>query len=111
MSENANDFVTVKLSVPTVFADMNKASGKPEGHASTEVKVQRLKYKHFRSLQSVKDADQMHEALSKLTGLSYNDLDELDAEDAAEITSVVYGFMEKFMKLAGRMVSAVQRDK
>lgn len=101
-------FVTIKLVVPTILKDFNTVNNLPEAHATEEIKVQRLKYKHFRGLQAVPEQEQMHYAIMKLTGLTEDDLDELDAEDVAEITGVVYGFMEKFMKLAGKMMKAAE---
>jgi len=96
--------VVVELAFPTIFADFNEANGHDDNHFCKEVRVQRLKFKHFKQLQSVNEKEQMFEALSLLTGLSQDDIGELDAEDAAEITSVVYGFMEKFMKVARKMM-------
>ena len=45
--------------------------------------------------------------LLKPAGLSENDMDELYAEDAAEITSVIYGFMQKYLVLAKKMMGDV----
>lgn len=103
-----NNFIAVTLIVPTILKDFNAAHNLPEAHETTQIKVQRLKYKHFRGLQTVSEQDQMHYAIMKLTGLTEDDLDELDAEDVAEITSIVYSFMEKFMKLAGKMMKAAE---
>ena len=106
MTQTTNNYVTIQLTIPTVLADLNQANDLPADHLTQEIQIQRLKYKHFRGLQSVPEAEQMHYAIMKLSGLSEPDLDELDAEDVAEITSTVYSFMEKFMKLAGKMMQA-----
>src|SRR5579862_5262449 len=99
-----NDNVTVKLSAPTIFPDLNAAEGKEPDYARDSISVSRLKYKHFRKMQHLDDAQQMQFAISTLTGLSENDVDELYAEDAAEITSVIYSFMQKYLTLAKKMM-------
>lgn len=104
----SNNIVMVTLQEPVILADYNKARELPADHETSEIEVKRLKYKHVRELQSVAEADQMHVAILKLTGLSEADLDELDAEDVAEITGIVFGFMKKFMKLAGSMMKAAE---
>ena len=95
--------VTVALQVPTVFADWNAKNGLAADYVASELYVKRLKFGHFKQIQTVPEMEQMHKAISMLTGLSNNDIDELDAEDAAEITTVVFGFMEKYMQLARKM--------
>ncbi|MHB1948498.1 MAG: hypothetical protein ACYCQI_10345 [Gammaproteobacteria bacterium] len=102
-----NENVTVKLSGLTVFPDLNKAEGKEADYARDSVSVSRLKYKHFRQMQHLDDAQQMQYAISALTGLTEADMDELYAEDAAEITSVIYGFMQKYLNLAKKMIGDV----
>lgn len=92
---------TITLVEPTIFPDLNKSQEQPENFARSEIQVSRLKYKHLRHMQTLSEDKQMTYAISSLTGLSNDDMDELDAEDAAKITTVIYGFMEKFMQLAG----------
>lgn len=96
--------VVVKLSEPTVFPDLNKAEGKEPDFARDSVIVSRLKYKHFKQMQHLNDAEQLQHAISALTGLSQDDIDELYAEDAAEITAVIYSFMRKYLELAKKMM-------
>ena len=91
--------------MPTAFEDFNRSNGKTEDYVTTEIRVKRLKYKHFEKLQAIPSNRQMQYAISTLTGLSQGDIGELDADDAAEITKVIYGFMTKFMKLAGQMAA------
>ena len=100
----ALDKVTVKLTAPTVFPDLNKTEGKDPNFARDTIDVSRLKYKHFKQMQQLEDAQQMQHAISTLTGLTENDIDELYAEDAAEITGVIYSFMQKYLELAKKMM-------
>ncbi len=104
-----NTTVIVKLSEPTVFSDLNQKEGKPTDFARDAIEVQRLKFKHFREMQGLKEEEQMQYALKTLTGLSTADLDELYAEDAAEITTVIYGFMSKYLTLAKKMMDDASR--
>jgi predicted lactoylglutathione lyase len=104
-SDQESQFVTVKLSHPTIFPDLNKTEGKDENFARDTVNVMRLKFKHFRHLKNMSDENQMAELMLKLTGLSEDDVDELYAEDAAEITTVIFSFMEKYIQLAKKMSS------
>ena len=103
MSE-LNNQIIVQLSGPTVFPDLNKAEGKPLDFARESIGVSRLKYKHFKQMNHLDDMQQMQFAICALTGLSEHDLDELYAEDAAEITKVIYGFMQKYLALAKQMM-------
>ena len=96
--------VTVTLSAPTIFPDLNKSEGKEPDFARESIAVSRLKYKHFKQMNHLEDAQQMQHAISALTGLTENDIDELYAEDAAEITKVIYGFMQKYLALAKQMM-------
>ena len=98
------DKLIVKLSSPTIFPDLNIAEGKDTDFAREVVAVSRLKFKHFKQMQNMQDSQQMQFAISALTGLSENDIDELYAEDAAEITGVIYGFMQKYLALAKKMI-------
>lgn len=101
---NQTNEMIINLTVPTIFADLNKAESKDESHARDTLKVDRLKFKHFKKMQSMSEAEQMQYAICALTGLSETDLDELDAEDAAEITGVIYGYMQKYLDLAKKMM-------
>jgi predicted lactoylglutathione lyase len=103
MSNLNSQFVTIKLSEPTAFPDLNKKEGKEDDFLRDTIKVYRLKFKHFKNMQQGSDESQMMQLMIELTGLSERDIDELYAEDAAEITSVVFGFMEKYFTLAKKM--------
>ncbi len=100
----SNQTIEVKLSYPTVLPDLNQKEEMASDFARDVIKVERLKYKHFRHMQSLKEDEQMEYALGTLTGLSDKDLDELYAEDAAEITGVIYDFMSKYLLLARKMI-------
>lgn len=102
--EQVESKVIVKLIAPTVFPDLNKTEGKDANFARDSIAVSRLKYKHFKEMQHLSDAQQMQHAISALTGLTEIDIDELYAEDAAEITKVIYGFMQKYLALAKQMM-------
>lgn len=101
------DKVYVTLTAPTVLPDLNKSEGKELDYAREKVAVSRLKFKHFKHMQNLDESKQMQYAISALTGLSEDDIDELYAEDAAEITSVIYGFMQKYLILAKKMMGDV----
>lgn len=100
----SQDKVTVTLTAPTVFPVLNKTEGKDPEYARSTIAVSRLKYKHFKQMHHLEDAQQMQHAISALTGLTEEDIDELYAEDAAEITRVIYGFMQKYLALAKQMM-------
>lgn len=104
MQEN---FIVLKLTTPTIFPDLNQSEGKEENYARDSIRIARLKYKHFKTMQKLEEAEQMQHAISALTGLTENDIDELYAEDAAEITAVIYGFMKKYLTLAKKMMTDV----
>ena len=95
-----SDTIIVKLSTPTIFPDLNTKEGKPADFARDELHVMRLKFKHFKALNQMDPTQQMISAISMLTGLSENDVDELYAEDAGAITKVIIGFMSSFMDVA-----------
>ncbi len=110
MSEDTNieeiekkNYTLVKLSIPTICKNYNKMEGLAENHLTSEIKVKRLKYKNFEKLQSIPNNKQMQHAISILTGLSHEELGELDVDDVAEITKIIYGYMRKFMELANQM--------
>ncbi len=98
--------ITLKLSAPTIFPDLNESEGADAQFAREVLTIHRLKFKHMKTLQKIDDEQQMIQLISKLTGLSEGDIDELYAEDAAEITAVVFGFMKKYIELAQKMSPA-----
>lgn len=97
--------IIIKLSAPTVFPDLNIKEGLDSGHARTELSIDRLKFKHFKEMNQIKPEEQMIYAISQLSGLSENDIDELYAEDAGEITKTIIGFMKTFVDVAKEMMT------
>lgn len=95
--------VLLELGIPTAFPDYNKAHGLSEEHETKTLKVQRMKHKHFRKMQSMPEAKQIHYIMGELTGLSQNDIDELDAEDSAALSEVIFSFMKKYADIAKQM--------
>lgn len=94
----AND-VTVEI-IPTIFPDHNKKNQLPADHEITTITVKRLKHGHLRAMQKLNERDQIHYLMSELTGLSQSDLDELDADDSAKLSEVIFGFMKRFSQIA-----------
>lgn len=105
---SANHEITIKLSAPTVFADLNAKEGKDPTYARQEISLQRLKFKHFKEMNKIPQERQMIYAIAALTGLSDDDIDELYAEDAGEITKQIVGFMQSFVDVAKNVMAAPQ---
>lgn len=105
-----NDKIKIKLSAPTAFPDLNKKEGKEHHATRDEIDVNRLKFKHFKKLAEIKPDEQMVYAITELTGLSSDDIDELYAEDAGAITKVIIGFMKGFMDIAKDMMNPNTSD-
>lgn len=97
--------VTLQIN-PTVFEDFNKKNGLAADHVTTQIIVERMKHKHIRVMQAMKEADQIHYIMSQLTGLSQADLDELDAEDSAALSEIIFGFMKKYAMMAREMAGS-----
>lgn len=95
--------IRIQLSHPTVLPDLNKADSKDEGYAREYIEVLRMRYGHIKEMQNVKPEEQTQWVIRKLTGLSENDMDQLFAEDAAEITKTIFGFIETYFGLAKKM--------
>lgn len=106
---NTNNIV-VTLSAPTVFHDLNLKEGKEPKHARTEIVLHRLKFKHFKEMNKIPQEEQMIYAISELTDLSSDDIDELYAEDAGEITKRIVGFMQTFVDVAKNVMAAPPRS-
>ncbi len=106
MTENTNA-ITFNLVVPTVFPKFNAAKGLDATHTSDKLTVQRMKHKHFRILQTMSEAKQLHYLMCELTGLHQDDVDELDAEDSAMLSEVLFGFMQKYTEIAQKIISQV----
>jgi hypothetical protein len=89
--------------MPTVFAQLNAKNELPADHETTTLSVKRLKHGHLRAMQRHNEEDQIHYLMTELTGLSQADLDELDAEDSAKLSEVIFGFMRRFAQIAKEM--------
>ena len=97
------DKITIKLSSPSVFPDLNKKQQQDENYARDVIEIERMRYGHIKAMQTISPEKQTHWAIQTLTGLSENDLDQLYTEDAAEITKTIFGFIEKYFALAKTM--------
>lgn len=97
--------IVIKLSAPTVFPELNKKEGLENDYARKELPIARLKFKHFKQMNQMKPEEQMIYAISELSGLSENDIDELYAEDAGEITKTIIGFMKTFVDVAKEVMA------
>lgn len=96
------DKVTIDI-MPTIFTEYNVKNNLAPEHETTTLTIKRLKHGHLRAMQSINQEDQIHFLMSELTGLSQNDLDELDVEDSAKLSEVIFGFMQRFAKIAKEM--------
>jgi hypothetical protein len=85
---------------PTIFPEYNKQNSLPTDHVTTTLKISRLKHGHLRAMQKLSANDQIHFLMSQLTGLSQNDLDELDIEDSAKLSEIMFDFMKRFAQIA-----------
>ncbi|OGT45278.1 MAG: hypothetical protein A3E83_08410 [Gammaproteobacteria bacterium RIFCSPHIGHO2_12_FULL_41_20] len=95
--------VTLNLTVPTVFPKHNVKQGLPVDHVTTSLEVARLKHKHFRKMQTMAEEQQIHYIMSELTGLSSDDVDELDAEDSAALSEIIFGFMKRYADISRKL--------
>lgn len=100
--------IKVQLAASTVFPDLNEAEGKARDFARDELWLARLKFKHFKEMNKLEQDEQMIYAISELTGLSHNDIDELYAEDAGKIVEHIIGFMKGFVNVAKDIMAPPQ---
>lgn len=100
MSEH--NTITLEI-VPTVFPVFNKKANLPADHTTAALTVKRLKHGHLRSMQRMNEEDQIHFLMTQLTGLDQADLDELDVEDSAKLSEVIFGFMKRYAQIAKEM--------
>ncbi len=91
--------VEIRLSVPTAFPEFNRLHHKSSDFESTSIFVAPMKQGHFRRMESLPEAKKIHFLMQELTGLSQNDLDELDIDDSAELTKVIINYMKKFVQI------------
>lgn len=88
---------------PTIFPQHNLQNHLSPDHKTTSLTLSRLKHGHLRSMQKLETMDQMQFLMSQLTGLQPIDLDELDIQDSAKITKIIYKIMKEFAELAKEM--------
>lgn len=98
-----SDNVRINLSHPTVLPDLNKKENKDPQFARDFIEVERMRYGHIKEMQAVSPEQQTHWAIKRLTRLSDQDIDQLFAEDAAEVTKTIFGFIEKYFMLAKKI--------
>lgn len=101
---------TITLQEATAFPDLNRAESKEANFERTELAINSLKYKNFRSVMQYPEQDQMHHLMMALTGLSENDIGELTPHDAAQLSGIVFDAMKEYMEL-GRRVAKNLSDK
>ncbi len=99
---------TIHLSEPTIFPDLNKHDGEDAKHERQELKLNSLKYKHFRAVMQQPAEDQMHHLMKALTGLSEKDIGELSPVDAAEISGLIFDSMKQYMELGKKIAKGIQ---
>jgi len=97
------------LGEDTVFTDLNKKESKENNFSRNELVLKSLKYKHFRSMLSYPEEDQMHQLMMAITGLSDDDLGELTPNDAAEISTIIFDSMKKYMELGQKILKNVEK--
>jgi hypothetical protein len=87
---------SLNLSEPTVFSDLNKLENKTADFSREVINIERLKYKHIRSVLKFPEIDQMHHLMMIVTGLNENDIGEMLPEDAAKLTLMLHESLKKF---------------
>ena len=97
--------ITIEI-IPTIFSQFNAKNNLPADHKTSALTVKRLKHGHLRNMQKMNEADQIHFLMSQLTGLQQSDLDELDVEDSAKLSEVIFGFMRRYAQIAKEMAGA-----
>ena len=98
---------TFQLSEPTVFPDLNKKEEKDPNYERDTLALKSLKYKHFREILKYPEEDQMHYLMKYLTGLSEVDVGELTPDDAAELSSMVFESMQKYIQLGQKILKGL----
>lgn len=97
----------IKLHEPTIFPDYNKKHELPEDHELTEIKLKSLKYKHFRAMLSIPEAEQMHQLMMLIADLSEDDIGELTPQDAAAISGQIYESLGSYIQLGKKLVKEI----
>lgn len=98
-----------KLSEPTIFPGLNKTETQEPHFERSEIQLNTLKYKHFRSVLKYPEEDQMHQLMLALTGLTEDDLGELTPTDAAEISHLIFQSMKKYMELGQQILKGMDK--
>ena len=98
-----SDTVRIQLSSPTIFSDLNQKEGLGVEDPREFLDVKRMRYSHIKEMQMISPEKQTLWAIKKLTGMSDEDVDQLYAEDAAEITKTIFGFVQKYFALAKQL--------
>jgi hypothetical protein len=96
---NEQNDVTIEI-IPTIFPQCNAKNNLAADHKTSSLSVKRLKHGHLRSMQRLNEDEQIHFLMSQLTELSPTDLDELDIEDSAKLSEVIFGFMRRYAQMA-----------
>lgn len=99
------------LSEPTVFPDLNKNENQAPDFSRNELTINALKYKHFRAVIKYPEADQMHQLMLVMTGLSEDDMGELTPTDAAGISQIIFQSMKKYMELGQQIIKGFDKDR
>lgn len=99
MSKSKHQPIILEI-VPTIFPVLNKKLDQDPAIETGSITVQRMKHKHIRKMQTLSDEEQVQYVMTELTGLSAEDIDELDAEDSAQLSEVIFGFMKKYAEIA-----------
>lgn len=97
---NKNQQPTLLEIYPTVFPDFNLKNGYAPDQQTSQIAVQRMKHKHIRLMQTMNETQQVEYVMTELTGLSVKDLDELDAEDSAALSEIIFNYMRKYAEIA-----------
>jgi hypothetical protein len=100
-----SEYVRIQLSSPTILSDLNQHEGLGVDEPRDVIDVKRMRYSHIKEMQMISPEKQTIWAIKKLTGMSDADVDQLYAEDAAEITKTIFGFVEKYFALAKQLTT------
>lgn len=95
--------ISITLSQPTAFPDLNKKEEKAENFERSIIEIEKMRYGHIKEMQTISPEKQTNWIMQKLTGLTESDIDLLYAEDAAAITKTIFGFIEAYFSLAKKM--------
>ena len=109
--KEVKDHIVLELAFPTVFPKYNSAKGFAPDHITDKLTVQRMKHKHFRKLQTMREEQQLHYLMGELTGLSQDDIDELDAERLSCFVGDFVRLHEKYAEISHKILSSVPTEK